>query len=131
MPTKRFKVVTWPNSNKMTAKSSNTKAPMNTKNQETQAQTSQNNPPPLEDALIHAGTPWPEAGRMSGNLSEIRKDWLIPPNNNANDKNSDTATATNSIPHKIRMPKPGNSKGRKMWMGTKLSHLQKGRGRLE
>ena len=35
---------------------------------------------------------------MSGNLFEIRKDWLIPPNNNANDKNSDTATATDPKP---------------------------------
>ena len=35
---------------------------------------------------------------MSGNLFEIRKDWLIPPNNNANDKNRDTATATNPKP---------------------------------
>ena len=56
IPTKRFKVVAWPNSDKMTAKSSNTKAPINTKNQETQAQTSQNNPPPLEDTPICAGT---------------------------------------------------------------------------
>ena len=48
--TKRFKVVTWSNSNKMTTKSSNTKAPMNTKNQETQTQTLQNTPPLLEDA---------------------------------------------------------------------------------
>ena len=88
----------WPNSNKATAKSSNTKAPVNTKNQETQAQTSHNNTPPLEDAPICAGTSWPKAGRMFGNLFEIRKDWLIPPNNNANDKNSDTAASTNPKP---------------------------------
>ena len=43
-PTKRLKVAAWPNSNKTTAKLSNTKAPMNTKNQETQTQNSQNNP---------------------------------------------------------------------------------------
>ena len=73
-PTKRSKVAAWPDSDKMTTKSSNTKAPMNTKNQETQAQTSQNNPSPLEDAPIHTGNPWPKAGRMSGNLFEIRKD---------------------------------------------------------
>ena len=41
---------------------------MNTENQETQALTSQNNPPPLEDAPIHAGTPWPKVGKMLGNL---------------------------------------------------------------
>ena len=80
-PTKRFKVEAWPDSDKTTAKSSITKAPINTKNQETQAQTSQNNSLPLEDAPIHSGNLWPEAGRMSGNLFEIRKDWLTPPNN--------------------------------------------------
>ena len=65
IPTKRFKVAAWSNSDKTTAKSSNTKAPVNTKNQETQTQTSQNNPPPLEDAPICTGTPWPKAGRLS------------------------------------------------------------------
>ena len=109
------------NSDKMTTKSSNSKALINTMNQETQAQTSQNNPSLLEDAPICTGTQWPKAGRMSGNLFENRKDWLILPTNNANDKNSDTATATNpKPPHKIRTPKPRNPKGRKMWMGTKL-----------
>ena len=33
-------------------------------------------------------------------------------------------------PHKIRTPKPGNSKGRKVLMGTRLPLLQKGRRRL-
>ena len=32
---------------------------------------------------------------MLENLFETRKDWLIPPNNNANDKNSYTARVTN------------------------------------
>ena len=51
--------------------------------------TSKNNPLPLENMPVHAGNPWPEAGKMSGNLFESRKDWLIPPNNNNN-----TTTAT-------------------------------------
>ena len=53
--------------------------------------TSENNPPLLENIPVHAGTPWPEAGKMSGNLFELRKDWPIPPTNN-------TVTATSSKP---------------------------------
>ena len=37
-------------------------------------------PLPLEDAPICAGTLWPEAGKMSENLFEKRKDWIFPPN---------------------------------------------------
>ena len=33
-----------------------------------------NNPPPLENTPVHASTPWPEAGKMSGNLLDLRKD---------------------------------------------------------
>ena len=54
--------------------------------------TSENNPPPLENTPVHASTPWPEAGKMSGNLFELSKDWPIPPTNN-------TVTATNPKPH--------------------------------
>ena len=35
---------------------------------------------------------WPEAGKMSGNLFELRKEWPIPPTN------SSTVTATSSKP---------------------------------
>ena len=84
----------------------------------------------LQSAL---GTPWPKAGKMSGNLFEDKKRLadhllIIMPM---------TKTVTqlqlhkSKTPHKIRTPKPGHFKGRKMWMGTKLPHLQKGRGRLE
>ena len=38
-----------------------------------------NNPPPLEDIPMRAGTPWPGAGSASENLFESRKDWPIPP----------------------------------------------------
>ena len=52
-------------------------------------------PPPLDNAPVHASTPWPDVGRMSGNLFELRKDLPIPPTNN-------TVTATNSkLPIKI------------------------------
>ena len=42
--------------------------------------TPDNRPAPLEDAPTCKSTPWPKAGKMSGNLSEERKDWLLPPN---------------------------------------------------
>ena len=41
-------------------------------------QTSDSNPPLLKNIPTHAGTPWPEAGKMSGNLFKLSKDWLIP-----------------------------------------------------
>ena len=42
--------------------------------------TPESTPPALEDALICTRTPWPEAGKMLGNLFETRKDWLLPSN---------------------------------------------------
>ena len=53
--------------------------------------TSESNPPPLKNIPVHTGIPWPEAGKMSGNLFELMKDWPIPPTNNI-------ATATMSKP---------------------------------
>ena len=44
-----------------------------------QESTSDSNPPLLKNIPTHAGTPWLEAGKMSGNLFKLRKDWLIPP----------------------------------------------------
>ena len=35
---------------------------------------------PLEDAPVCKSTPWPEAGKILGNLFKERKDWLLPPN---------------------------------------------------
>ena len=58
----------------------NAKAPANSENQK--PSTSENNSPPLENAPVHASTPWPEAGKMSGNLVELRKDWPVPTTNN-------------------------------------------------
>ena len=42
------------------------------------------------------GTPWPKAGKMSGNLFKLRKDWPIPPATN-------TATAANPKPPVIKV----------------------------
>ena len=48
-----------------------------------QPTTLENSPPPLEDAPVLAGTLWSGAGKMFSNLFEIRKDWPVPPSNNA------------------------------------------------
>ena len=72
------------------------KAPTDLKNQTlSQEGILENRPPPLEDAPICTGTPWPKAGKMLGNLFKTRKDWLILPNYN-NDNNMNTVIATSS-----------------------------------
>ena len=76
----------------------NAKALVNPESQK--PSTSGNNPLPLEDTPVCASTPWPEAGKMSGNLFELRKDWPIPPTNR-------TVTATNpKLPVKIKPQEP-------------------------
>ena len=50
----------------------NAKIPTNSGNQK--PSTSENNPPSLEKAPVHASTPWPEAGKVSDNLFELTKD---------------------------------------------------------
>ena len=76
----------------------NAKTSINLGNQK--PSTLENNPQPLENAPVHASTPWPEAGKMSGNLFELRKDWPIPPTNN-------TVTDTNpKLPIKIEPQEP-------------------------
>ena len=69
-----------PNPGKTTMQQPQESAQVNPESQ--QPPTSENNPPPLEDAPIHASTPWPGAGKMSDNLFEIRKDWPVPPSTN-------------------------------------------------
>ena len=82
-PTKRFRPSTAPKPNATAAHPPATvsKAPVNVK---PQADAPENRPPPLENAPVHESTPWPHAGRMSGNLFKDRN-WLLPPNylNNA------------------------------------------------
>ena len=75
-----------PNSDKMTAYSPSTLAKV-----------PENRPPPLEDAPIHAGTPWPKAGKALGNLFEMQKDWLLPPNY-IDDNTKSTANTTSPKP---------------------------------
>ena len=47
-------------------------------------------PPPLEKAQVCKSTPWPGAGKMSGNLFEDRN-WLLPPNYLNNDCKNTTS----------------------------------------
>ena len=67
------------------------KAPTNIKPQ-MQDGTSENRPPPLEDAPVCKSTPWPSARKTSGNLFEEGNNWPHPPNyldnNNAKDATS-------------------------------------------
>ena len=80
-PTKRFKANIAVKPNEAAAQPAMTisKAPTDIKIQ-AQEGNPESRPPPLEDAPVCTGTPWPDAGKMSGNLFEARKDWLLPPN---------------------------------------------------
>ena len=129
IPTKKYKVkvVARPDPGNATMQLPQESAPVNLKSQ--QPPTSENKPPPLEDAPIHVGTPWPRAGKMSGNLFEIRKDWPIPPTTNTTSN-----ITTNPKPPTIKVepqdPKPVKlqfncNKAEEMHMGTKLPHFQK------
>ena len=78
-PTKRFRANTKPSEAAVYPPMTIPKAPTNIKLQ-VQEGTPDNRPPTLEDALVHKSTPWPNAGKISENLFEERKDWLLPPN---------------------------------------------------
>ena len=81
MPTKRFRANTVSKASEAAAHPPMTisKAPTNIKPQ-AQEGTSDNRPPSLEDAPVHERTPRPNAGQISENFFEERKDWLLPPN---------------------------------------------------
>ena len=63
-----------------------------------------NRPPPLEDAPVCKSTAWPDAGKISENLFEERKDWLLPPNYLNND-NKDMTGITSPKPPIKEEPK--------------------------
>ena len=65
-PTKRFKPSTAPKPSRTATHPPATvsKAPANIK---PQTDASENRPLPLEDTPVHKSTPWPGAGKMSGN----------------------------------------------------------------
>ena len=62
-------------------------------------------PPSLEKAPVCKSTPWPGAGRMSGNLFEGRN-WLLPPNYVNNGNNNTTVITSPKSPIKEE-PKTG------------------------
>ena len=68
------------------------------------ASTPDNTPPLLEDAPVCKSTPWPEAGKISGNLFKERKDWLLPPNYLDNNTKG-SASVTNPKPPIKKEPK--------------------------
>ena len=86
IPTKKYKVkvVARPKSktNNVTIHppAATPNAPTNLESQKpSQGGTSENNPQPLKNIPTHTGTPWPKAVKISGNLFNLMKDWLIPP----------------------------------------------------
>ena len=81
----KVKVVCWPNSSNATAQPplANPKASENPEGQRpSTVGTLGNNPPPLQNIQVCTSTPWPEVGKMSVNLFELRKVWPIPHTNN-------------------------------------------------
>ena len=71
MPTKRFRA-------NISAKSN--EAAVHPPTTVSKTSTPDNRPLPLEDAPVCKSTPSPKAGKISGNLFEERKDWLLPTN---------------------------------------------------
>ena len=100
IPRRKYKVnvVARPNPSNATVPlpQTNPKAPVNSEGQRPLPEsTPENNLPPLENVPVYTSIPWPEAGKMSGNLFELQEDWPIPPTNNS-------FTSTNSkLPIKI------------------------------
>ena len=87
IPIKKYKVkvVEKPESNNTTMQppATTSKVPTDLESQKpSQEGTSVDNPQPIENFPVNASTPWPEAGKISGNIFELRKDWSIPSNNN-------------------------------------------------
>ena len=98
VPTKRFRPSTAHKPSRTAAYPPATvsKAPANVT---PQINTSENRPPPLEDVPVCESTPWPGAGKMSGNLFKDRN-WLLPPNYLKNDNKSTTDIASPKPPIK-------------------------------
>ena len=72
---------------------------------------------------VRADTPWPGAGKMSGNLFEERN-WLLPKGYLAIENKKDDID-TPSLKEELKVEKQSDkSQRRKMWMGTQLSLLQ-------
>ena len=76
--------------------------------------------PPLENALVCESTPWPGAGRMSGNLFEDRN-WLLLPNYldnvNKNENKNVTSITSPKPPIKEEEPKVNEQSAKKCRWG--------------
>ena len=101
VPTKRLRANTAakPNEAAMHPPMTIPKAPTNIIPQVQQG-TSDNRPPPLEDAPVCKSTLWPNAGKISENLFDERKDWLLPPNYLNNDNKGMTGVTSPKPPIK-------------------------------
>ena len=107
-------------------------APPNLESQKpSQEGTSENNPPPFENIPVCTGTPWPKAGKCQGTFSNWEKTgWFL--------LVTIQLLLLFQTPHKDWVPGPRttnyqfniSTKGRNVWMGTKLPYLQKCRGWL-
>ena len=72
---------------------------------------------------VRADTPWPGAGKMSGNLFDDRK-WLLPKGYRAIQNRKDDIDMP-SLKEEPKIEKQAdNPKEDKMWMGTQLPFLQ-------
>ena len=132
-PTKRFRpnTASRPSQTAMHPPATISKAPVNAK---PQADVLENRPPPLEDAPVCKSTPWPGAGKMSENLFEERKDWLLPPSY-LNNGNKDTIGVTSPKPLIKEEPKTGEQsnislRAEKCGWGPNCPLLQKPERRL-
>ena len=95
-PTKRFRA-------NISTKSNEAVTPITVSKASTE-RSPDNRPLPLEEAPIYKSTPWPEAGKILGNLFEERKDLLLPLNYLSNNVTG-TASVTNSKPPIKEEPK--------------------------
>ena len=104
VPTKRFRAntVSKPSEAAPCPPTTISKASTNIKPQVQEG--TDNRPLPLEDAPVCESTPWPNAGKISGNLFEERKGWLLPPNYLNND-NKDMTSITSPKPPIKEEPK--------------------------
>ena len=98
VPTKRFRpsAAPKPNATAVHPPATVSKAPVNAKSQ---TDAPENRPPPLENTPVHKSTPWPGAGRMSGNLFKDRN-WLLPPNYLNNNRKNTTGITSPKPPIK-------------------------------
>ena len=91
-PTKRFRTSSAPKPSKAAAQPPATASKV--------PEAPENRPPPLEKAQVCKSTPWPGAGRVSGNLFEDRH-WLLPPNY-LNNNHKNTASPKSPIKEELK-----------------------------